>query len=312
VLLPKTPLFIHQMPDGTLGRSAKKATGDVPGTSVLVAHTHARLAFFSKRGTAYGLGVMDLPDLDDKKTEGRLLPGMLGLSPDSDIIAMVMVDQDREDVILTFVSTDSSLRRTALAEFTSIPSAGKMAMKLDSSDPDILAVLEEHPGDADLFLATREGKVLRFSLDGVRVFAGRASRGIRGMNLATTDSLVAAVLLPSGPDTAEADAAEESWKNGKAEGPQLVQLCATGHVKRTPANAYRTMGRGAKGINDKGPAKTIGDVVGVLRVDETQSLYWPDTNTWLAVGDIKRASKAATGGKPFDSLTRLPLILDTP
>jgi DNA gyrase subunit A len=313
ILLPKTPVYIHHYPDGSLGRSIKKSESDMPGVRVEDAHTHARLAFFSSKGTAYGLGVMDIPDLDDKKTEPRVLPGLLGISPDGEIIGTILVDQDREDVTLVFISQDGFARRTSLSEFSSIPGPGKVAMKITDKDAPLITVIEEFPGDADIMLATQKGKILRFGLDNVRIFSGRSSRGVRGMKLEADDHVVSGLLLPEGPDAAGADKSEVDWKNGKSEGPILVQLCTTGHAKRTPASAYRTMGRGGKGINDKGPAKTIGDVVCVIRIDtETDSLLWQDKNLWLAVSDVKRAGKASTGGKPLDDITTSPLRVSAP
>lgn len=311
VLLPKTPLFVHLYQDGSIGRSAKQATSETPGVLVEEAHTHARYVFFSNKGTAYGLSVMDMPDLDERKGEARLLPGLLGFSPDGDIIGHTMIDADREDATLVFVSADSYVRRTSMSEFSSIPTPGKLAMKIADNDAPLLQVLEQHPGEEDILLATKNGKVLRFALDGVRVFAGRSSRGVRGMKLDTDDTIASAVLLPQGPDTVAADEAEAAWKNGKHDGPLLVQLCASGHAKRTPANAYRTMGRGGKGINDKGPAKTIGDVVAFLKTQSDDNLFWPEEQ-WLNVNDIKRAGKAATGGKPFEEITAIPLVIPTP
>lgn len=312
VMLPKTPLFIHHYADGSLGRSAKQSTSEDPGVIVEAAHTHARLAFFTSAGSAYGLGVMDIPDLDERKGEPRLLPGLLGFSPDGTIVGHTLVDQEREDVTLVFVSEDSFVRRTSLSEFTSIPGPGKVAMKIGDKDAPIISVLEQHLGEDDIMLATKSGKVLRFALDNVRIFSGRTSRGVRGMKLDNDDIIVSAVLLPAGPDTTDADAAEAAWKSGKSEGPILVQLCETGHAKRTPANAYRTMGRGGKGINDKGPAKTIGPVVSVIKADNTDNLFWIDTQTWLAVEDVKRAGKAATGGKPLEEIKTAPLLLAAP
>ena len=185
-------------------------------------------------------------------------------------------------------------------------------MKLDAGDPPITAILEEGLGLADVFLATVQGKVLRFPLADVRVFAGRTSRGITGMKLVDGDRLAAAVLLPEGSaDVAPADAAEADWVKGKAvPGPVIVQICTTGHVKRTPAAAYRRTGRATKGSNDKGPAKTIGEILTVLAVQDEQAvLSWPEEGLHLPVSEIKRTAKASTGGKPFDAIANAPMLL---
>jgi DNA gyrase subunit A len=320
IRLPKTPLWIVENLDGTWGRRTKAVVFEpAVHRQVWTAHTHARMAFFTDRGMAYGLSAVDLPDLDAKGVEARLLPGLLGYSLDGTVLTSLLIDDGRgaapEDggVVLTFVSRDAAVRRTALAEFASIPSGGKFAMKLDAADPPITAILEEQPGLLDLFLASAQGKVLRFPLADVRVFAGRSSRGMTGMKLADGDTLAAAVLLPEGSNAVEpADAAEADWTKGKAvPGPVLVQICTTGHLKRTPAAAYRRTGRATKGANDKGPAKTIGDVLAVVVAESEQHrLYWPDEGHMLPVADVRRTGKASTGGKPFDAILVAPVVLE--
>jgi len=319
IQLPKTPLWAVEGRDGTWGRSAKPVAFDPTlHRAVHEAHTHARMVFFTSRGTAYGINIAALPDLDAKGGEGRLLPGLLGFSLDGAVLAAFVFDEARVanpeqgGCGLVFVSADGAVRRTACAEFASIPSSGKMAMKLAPEDPAIIAVLEEGPDLADILLATAGGKVLRFALQDVRVFAGRASRGVAGMKLDSGDRVVSAVLLPEGSaDTALADAASADWTKGKAvPGPVLVQVCATGHIKRTPASAYRRMGRAGKGINDKGPAKTIGAIVAVLASRaEGDLLVWPDTGETVEIASVKRTDKASTGGKPLEAIATSPLLV---
>lgn len=322
IRLPKTPLWLVESRSGTWGRSAKPVTLDPQlHATVFEAHTHARLVFFTDRGMAYGMAAADLPDLDAKNGEGRLLTGLLGYSLDGTIIASFLLDEARGAALeeggvgLVFVSADGAVRRSAFAEFASIPSSGKMAMKLAPSDPRIVTVLEEGLGLTDLLLASTGGKILRFALDDVRIFAGRSSRGVAGMKLDANDHVVSALLLPMGsPDAALADTADTDWAKGKnVPGPVLVQICATGHTKRTPAASYRRMGRAGKGINDKGPAKTIGAILAVVAsTSDTDRLFWPATGTLLDVSTIKRTGKASTGSKPLDAADGPPIVVLAP
>lgn len=319
IRLPKTPLWLVETRSGTWGRTAKPVTLNTEHhASVHEAHTHARLVFFTDRGMAYGIAAADLPDLDAKNTDPRLLTGLLGYSLDGKVIATFLLDETRgaalEDggVGLVFVSADGAVRRSAFAEFASIPSTGKMAMKLGPNDPSIVTVVEEGLGLHDIMLASSGGKILRFALDDVRIFAGRSSRGVAGMKLDKDDAVVSALLLPAGStDAALADASDADWIKGKnVAGPVVVQICATGHTKRTPAASYRRMGRAGKGINDKGPAKTIGTIVAVVAsISDTDRLFWPDTGTSLDVSSIKRTGKASTGSKPMDAADKPPVVV---
>jgi hypothetical protein len=82
------------------------------------------------------------------------------------------------------------------------------------------------------------------------------------------------------------------------EGHEVVQLASTGHMKRTPLHAYRQSRRDGRGFNDKGPAKTIGDIIGLCLVAPGVGEIKVRTATdikVLATDGLRRAAKATTG-----------------
>ena len=313
------PVRVLEMEDGTWAVASGKI-GRAPGIRRrLDSETGARLVAFSARGTAYGLDVSALPDLSAKATP-RALPGLLGLTPDSEIVATLplspeaLAQPDAGGATLVFVSRDGMVRRTAAAEFARIPSGGKIAMKIAEQDPDILAVFAQSSDTATgggLFMANDGGRVLRFGLDEVRIFGGRASRGVRGMKIGAQESVIAAFEVPrSSLRAEECDAIEAAWLGkGKArsalgdslkpllDGPEIVQVSETGQVRRTLLAAYREMRRDGRGLNDKGPAKTIGAItrVGLARAGELPiGLLEGD----VTLDSIRRGPRASTGRVP--------------
>ena len=69
-------------------------------------------------------------------------------------------------------------------------------MKLDDGDA-LIGVQTCREGD-DVLLATRKGRVIRFTAaaEQLRVFAGRDSSGVRGIRLASGDRVIALSVPP--------------------------------------------------------------------------------------------------------------------
>jgi DNA gyrase/topoisomerase IV subunit A len=84
----------------------------------------------------------------------------------------------------------------------------------------------------------------------------------------------------------------------------VLQVCSSGHMKRTSIHAYRRMRRDGRGVNDKGPAKVIGDVVAFLPIERGSEEVFVQTSSGrsvsVALADVKVAPKATTGTKPVD------------
>ena len=316
---PSQPAYIIETPDGLLARSVQAAPKGVAVRRAWPSETAARLVAFSVRGTAYGVDVASLPDLD-AKGQPRALPGLLGLSPDSDIAALVplapaeLATPDAGGGVLVTVTRDGMVRRTAAAEFARIPSAGKMAMKIGPQDSDLMTVFAQSAVGGGVFLATRAGRVLRFGLDAVRLFAGRAARGVRGIRLEAEDMLVAAFEVPRSDLSADQCAAIESAWLGKSgarkalsddlksylDGPEIVQVTEAGYARRTLLAAYREMGRDGRGVSDRGPAKAAGAIarMGLARDGQCPPGLLPEG---VALDNVRRGARATTGRVPAAS-----------
>src|SRR6185436_18124797 len=92
-----------------------------------------------------------------------------------------------------FATRSGNARRNDLSDFTNIMRNGKIAMKLD--DGDRLVGVAPCDNSNDVLLSTRDGKCIRFTVDDVRVFAGRSSVGVRGIKLADGDEVISMSIL---------------------------------------------------------------------------------------------------------------------
>jgi len=141
--------------------------------------------------------------------------------------------------------------------------------------------------------------------------SGRSSRGVRGMKLEGDDRVVDAFEVPNLTLSAElCEEVEKGWlgktpkkdlsKEALAllEGPEVLQVAATGHTKRTLLHAYRQTKRDNRGINDRGPAKTIGEMVGYALIEPGQdsiTLREPTGLVNLGVEGLRKGGRATTG-----------------
>lgn len=198
--IKRTPLDIFRSQNrGGRGRTAAGRRGDDTIMRSFNAHTHQWVLFFTSGGKAYRIKVWHLPEASPT-SRGRALVNLLPeAAEDGEITAVLPLPQDEElwsSLYLVFATSSGYVRRNRLDDFKNIRSCGLIAMKLNEGDS-LIGVKTAHVGD-DVFLATKEGRVVRFEIadDTLRVFAGRASTGVRGVRLGTGDKLVSLSILP--------------------------------------------------------------------------------------------------------------------
>ena len=119
-------------------------------------------------------------------------------------------------------------------------------MKLDTNDK--IVGVKICKDDQDIILSTKLGKCIRFESKKLRVFKGRSSKGIRGINLHQDDNIVSLSIINH----------ENIKKNGKLNNNEKSELKAkqkfilsiteNGYGKRSDHNDYRVTNRGGKGI----------------------------------------------------------------
>ena len=80
-----------------------------------------------------------------------------------------------------------------LSDFAQVNRAGKIAMKLDEGDG--IVDVQICTDRDDVLLTTGNGKSIRFNVDDVRVFKGRDSLGVRGIQIANGDTVISMAIL---------------------------------------------------------------------------------------------------------------------
>ncbi|HWA21748.1 MAG TPA: DNA gyrase subunit A [Caulobacterales bacterium] len=270
---------------GGRGKAGMQTKEDDYVTRLFVASTHAFVLFFSSNGMVYKEKVWRLP-LGDPRTKGRALINLLPLSEGERITSVMALpeseeDQNRLDVM--FATRSGGVRRNKLSDFVNVNRAGKIAMKPDEGDG-IVEVQICSEAD-DVLLTTALAQCVRFPVPEVRVFKGRDSSGVRGIDLAEGDAVIgmavlhhveaspaesraylrhtAAMRRASGED-AEAEAPETVEPGEPAEGEVslspdrigelggqeqfILTVTTDGLGKRASSYEYRVTRRGGKGL----------------------------------------------------------------
>jgi DNA gyrase subunit A len=292
---------------GGKGRSGMVTRDEDFVTRLFVANTHTPVLFFSSRGQAYKEKVWRLP-LAAPNAKGKALINMLPLDKDERITTIMPLPEDEaswDKFDVMFATSRGTVRRNKLSDFIQVNRGGKIAMKLDEGESIVdVQICTEND---DVLLTTAKGQCIRFAVPEVRVFKGRDSMGVRGINLAQKDDIISMAILrhveASGEERAgylkmrRAVAGEQSGgeTNGVPEGDEepvasaealsperytqmsaeeqfILTLSEKGYGKRTSSYEYRITGRGGKGITAMAVNSRNGKLVASFPVENSDQI----------------------------------------
>ena len=276
---------------GGKGRSGMAMKDEDFISQLFVASTHTPLLIFTNRGIVHRMKVWQLP-LGNPASKGKALVNLLPFEEGEKISVIMALPEDEEtwnDYNIMFATAHGSVRRNKLSDFKNIRSNGLIAMKLGEGE-DLVSVELCEPEDT-VVLAGRKGKAIRFKVEDIRVFAGRASTGVRGMKLASGDEVIGMSIIKAEAD----DVADED---------KQVLLCVSenGYGKRTYASEYRISGRGGQGVINMDVTDKTGEVVATFPVTpEHQIMLVTDGGQMIRTGvtDVRITGRSAQGVKLF-------------
>lgn len=269
---------------GGKGRSGTALKDDDFVSDLFVASTHTPIIFFTSRGIAHKLKVWQLP-LASPQSRGKALVNLLPMEPGENVSVYLRVPENEDvwgDLEIMFATSHGSIRRNKLTDFQNIRSNGLIAMKLDEGER--LVDVRIARSDEDVFLASRQGKAIRFPVEDIRVFAGRSSTGVRGMKLGKGDEVIGMSILKREPEGTE--------------GQALLSVSERGFGKRTYASEYRITGRGGSGVINMTLTEKTGYVVATFPVtDDHQVMIISDQGQMIRmpVRDVRFTGRAAQG-----------------
>jgi DNA gyrase subunit A len=239
---------VKQQKRGGKGKTGIITRDEDSVVQTLSVSTHTQVLFFSTEGLVYRVKAWKIPE-GSSISRGKSLFNILPLKNHQSISSIMPYPDENTDskgMYIIFATSDGKIRKNNLEDFSSINTSGKIAMKLDSNDKIIGVKICKD--DQDVILSTKFGKCIRFESKKLRVFKGRSSKGIRGINLKQNDNIVSLSII----NHDNIKKSEKLDKNKKAELKAkekfILSITENGYGKRTDHNDYRVTNRGGKGI----------------------------------------------------------------
>ena len=276
---------------GRFGAAAKN--GDFV-EHLFIASTHAYLMIFTDDGMVYKIKVHEVPDAA-ASARGKAVVNLINITSERKLAGVVPVRDFAEGRYVLMVTRKGVIKKTSLADFQNIRTNGIIAINIDEGDQLLDVVLTD--GTKRIFIATHNGLAIRFDEKNVRPM-GRATRGVRGIDLRQDDYVVS--VCPVSSDDKE----------------RMLSVSEQGYGKQTPITTYRLQSRGGKGVINMKTTEKTGKVVAVFPVeDESEIMIITQQGKLirLEAGDIRKTGRSAQGVRliktdPGDRVTSASLV----
>ncbi|MCD4716459.1 MAG: DNA gyrase subunit A [Desulfobacterales bacterium] len=210
-------------------RGGKGMTGVKPKAedfveNLFVASSHDYFLFFTNKGRVYWKKVHEMPEAG-RLSKGKAIVNLLDLKKGERVATILSIKDFEEGRYVVMASRKGLVKKTELDSYSHPRSGGIVALKIREEDE--LISVRVSSGEQDIFLATRQGKSIRFRESDLRGM-GRVAAGNIGIRMEKGDEVVAMEILK--------------------EGATILTVTENGYGKRTRTEEYRTQSRGGKGI----------------------------------------------------------------
>tara|TARA_B110000914_G_C15415506_1_gene423930 strand:+ start:27 stop:725 length:699 start_codon:yes stop_codon:yes gene_type:complete len=203
-------------------------------------------------------------------------------------------ENEWKKLMIVFVTANGNIRKNSLEDFVSINASGKIAMKL--SENDTIVGVKICNDDQDILLSTKFGKCIRFMSKKLRLFKGRSSKGIRGIQLKEKDKIISISILDNPKINNNIIKKDEKIKKGIDK--FILSVSENGYGKRTSFLEYRVTNRGGKGIIGVINSPRNGNISSSLVVsEEDEIILSTDKGSFMrcAVSEIRVAGRNTQG-----------------
>jgi DNA gyrase subunit A len=257
--------------------------------TLFVANTHDTILCFSDRGRMYWLKVWEVPQ-GSRISRGKPIVNMFPLVDGEKITVILPIKGYQDDQYVFMATSLGTVKKTRLSDFSNPRKAGIIAVDLNENDFLVGAAITD--GKHDVMLFSDAGKAVRFDENDVRPM-GRTARGVRGMNLAAEQNVIAMLVAP-----AEASDGAAPAEDGVAAPSSVLTATENGFGKRTPIAEYTRHGRGTKGMIAIQTSERNGKVVAASLVSPEDQIMLITTGGVLVrtrVSEIREMGRATQG-----------------
>lgn len=222
---------------------------------IYVASMHNTMMFFTEKGRCYWLKVYQIPE-GTRASKGRAIQNIIQIEPDDKVRAYINTKNlnDAEYIDNNYIvmcTREGVIKKTKLEAYSRPRQNGVNAIVIREGDRLIEAKITS--GDAEIMIAARGGKAIRFNENTVRPI-GRVGAGVRGIALDEGDEVVGMICI-------EPDAKKD-----------VLVLSENGYGKRTDLDEYRITNRGGKGVKTINITEKTGELISIQAVTDDNDL----------------------------------------
>ena len=280
--IKRTPLAEYRTQNrGGVGAKGSATRDEDFIEHIYVASMHNTMLFFTEKGRCFWLKVYEIPE-GARSSKGRAIQNVIQIEPDDKVRAYINVKSlaDAEYVNNNYIimcTKDGTIKKTKLEAYSRPRQNGVNAIVIREGDQLIEAKLTS--GNAEVMIAARDGKAIRFNESTVRPI-GRVGAGVRGISIEDGDEVVGMICVE--PDSKQ----------------DVLVLSENGYGKRTDLDEYRITNRGGKGVKTINITEKTGKLISIQAVTDDNDLMIINRSGLTirtAVSQIRLAGRATQG-----------------
>ncbi|MBE6176250.1 MAG: DNA gyrase subunit A [Rikenellaceae bacterium] len=222
---------------------------------IYVASMHNTMMFFTEMGRCYWLKVYQIPE-GTRASKGRAIQNVIQIEPGDKVRAYINVKNlaDKEFVennYLVMCTKRGIVKKTTLEDYSRPRTNGVKAIVIREGDQ--LLEVKLTSGNAEVMIASREGRAIRFNESTVRPM-GRVSSGVRAISIEEENEVIGMIAIE--PDSKQ----------------DVLVLSENGYGKRTDLEEYRVTNRGGKGVKTINVTEKTGKLISIQAVTDDNDL----------------------------------------
>lgn len=237
---------------GGRGKSATRMKEEDFIDKLFVANTHDTILCFSSKGKIYWLKVYEIPQAG-RGARGKPIINLLPFQKGEQLNAILPIREYEEDKFVFMATSDGTVKKTALTEFSRPRANGIIAIELVPGNHLVGVGLTN--GNSHILLFSDVGKVARFDENDVRPM-GRSARGVRGILLKENQKVISQIISDSEVDSCS-----------------VLTATSKGYGKRTKITDYPVHKRGGQGVISIQVSDKRGEAVSaILTSDDDEAM----------------------------------------
>ena len=254
--IKRTPLAEYRTQNrGGVGAKGSATRDEDFIEHIYVASMHNTMMFFTEMGRCYWLKVYQIPE-GTRSSKGRAIQNVIQIEPGDKVRAYINVKNlnDKEFVENNYIvmcTKRGIIKKTTLEAYSRPRTNGVNAIVIREGDQ--LLEVKLTSGEAEIMIAAREGKAIRFNEATVRPM-GRVSSGVRAISIEDNDEVIGMISIEPGSKQ------------------DVLVLSENGYGKRTDLDEYRITNRGGKGVKTINVTEKTGKLISIQAVTDDNDL----------------------------------------